>query len=88
MKRTILSILSLAVITTTMSASDLPYWQDPNVIEVNRYPMTATFDTQGNKISLNGVWDFKWYETIEERSTDFYKNDFVASVLQQFYVIY
>ena len=79
MKRTILSILSLAVITTTMSASDLPYWQDPNIIEVNRYPMTATFDTQGNKLSLNGVWDFKWYETIEERSADFYKNDFVAS---------
>ena len=77
MKRTILSVLSLAVITTTMSASDLPYWQDPNVIEVNRYPMTATFDTQGNKISLNGVWDFKWYETPDLRATDFFKSDFV-----------
>ena len=78
MKKLVFSLLTV-VMPMTMFASELPYWQDPNVIEVNRYPMTATFDTQGNRLSLNGLWDFKWYETLEKRSADFYKTNFVLS---------
>ena len=74
-----LLFVAQAVMVMTMSASELSHWQDPNVNEVNRYPMTATFDTQGNRLSLNGVWDFKWYETIDDRSTDFYRKDYVPS---------
>ena len=60
-------------------AADLPHWQDPGVVEVNRYPMTATFDTGGNRLTLNGVWDFKWYETLESRDLDFFKTDYDAA---------
>ena len=61
---------------SSLMAADLPHWQDPGVVEVNRYPMTATFDTGGNRLTLNGVWDFKWYETLESRDMDFFKTDY------------
>ena len=64
---------------SSLMAADLPHWQDPGVVEVNRYPMTATFDTGGNRLTLNGVWDFKWYETLESRDMDFFKTDYDAA---------
>ena len=69
----------LAAASASMSASDLEEWQDAGVSHVNRYPMTATFETDGNRLSLNGVWDFKWYETVGDRSMDFYRPDYDAS---------
>ena len=54
----------------------LQAWQDPNLIEINRYPMTASFETDGNKLSLNGIWDFKWYETMDEKDSDFYRPEY------------
>lgn len=52
--------------------SELPDWQDPGIVQRNRLPMTATFDVNGFKQSLNGVWKFQWYEDIESRSRDFF----------------
>ena len=47
-------------------------WQDPNVFEENRLPMSATFTTkQQRTLTLNGVWKFKWNETIEGRTKGF-----------------
>lgn len=52
-------------------------WQDPNVFEENRLPMTATFTTDQQKtLSLNGVWKFKWNETIEGRTKGFEAVDY------------
>ena len=50
----------------------LPDWQNPNVVERNRLPMSATFDAAGLKLSLNGTWKFQWYESIQGRSLDFF----------------
>ena len=66
----------LAACTAALCAAQLPDWQDPDLFQVNRYPMTASFDAGGSRLSLNGEWDFKWYETIEERASDFYKPEF------------
>ena len=77
MKRLLLSILALLPLTAA-ARTELPDWQDPGLVERNRYPMTATFETDGQKLSLNGVWDFKWYELIENRSLDFFKTDYAA----------
>ena len=79
MKRILLALLGVVSFSAVMAAKDLPCWQDPNVLEVNRYPMTATFQTGGNKLSLNGVWDFKWYEHMDMRPDDFYKVEYDAS---------
>ena len=55
------------------SESGLPVWHDPEVVQVNREPMKATFDTDGLKLSLSGVWRFNWNETAESRPLDFFK---------------
>ena len=78
---TILSVLALGI-TAGISAAeknDLPQWQDPFVLQENRLPMTSHFETDGLKQTLNGMWDFCWYETIASRSTDFFKTDYDAS---------
>ena len=51
-------------------------WKDPAVFERNRLPMRAAFHTDDGILSLNGVWDFKWYEDIDSRARDFYRTDF------------
>ena len=73
--------MSLGMCTFAASASKdaLPDWQDPFVLQKNRMPMSSHFETDGLKQTLNGTWDFCWYETIESRSKDFYKTDFDAS---------
>jgi len=75
MRRLLFAVLTVAV-ATSVSASGLPEWQDPGVVEVNRYPMTATFNAGGMNLSLNGEWDFKWYETVEDRALDFFKPEY------------
>ena len=50
----------------------LPDWQDPQVFEKNRIPMSSYFETDGLKMTLNGTWNFRWYETIDERSREFF----------------
>ena len=66
----------LAALTSILCAEEMPDWQNPNLFQINRYPMTATFNAGGNHLSLNGEWDFKWYETIEDRALDFYKPEY------------
>ena len=79
MKRMLYALASFITFSAAMHASDLPYWQDPNVVEINRYPMTATFNAGGNMLSLNGTWDFRWYETVEDRAADFFKEEYDIS---------
>ena len=76
MRSLFFSLFCLVTASFAASAADMPAWKDPGIIEVNRYPMTATFDAAGNKLTLNGVWDFKWYETVEDRALDFYRTDY------------
>ena len=71
--------LGAAAVALAAAKKTLPDWHDPNVVQENRLPMTASFETDGLKMSLNGTWDFCWYETIDSRSSDFFKVDFDAS---------
>lgn len=50
-----------------------PDWQNPAVNQRNRLPMAATVTTDAPRISLEGIWNFKWYETPDGRSLDFFK---------------
>ena len=74
-----LKLLTLSVAAIAMSFtshaqdSSLPAWHDPEVVQVNREPMSATFDTGGLKISLSGVWKFNWNETADSRPMDFFE---------------
>ena len=68
-----------AVASAATKKTALPAWQDPNVVEENRIPMTAHFQTDGLKLMLNGTWDFNWNEDLNSRPTDFYRADYDAS---------
>lgn len=68
--------ISLSAAVSFASADVLPDWQNPQVVQRNRMPMSATFETDGLNMSLNGSWKFNWYETIESRLRDFHEVDF------------
>ena len=71
--------LGMAAVALAAEKNELPDWQNPFVLQKNRMPMSSHFETDGLKQTLNGTWDFCWYETIDSRSMDFYKTDFDAS---------
>ncbi len=71
--------LGMAAVASAAAKSDLPAWQDPGNFQENRIPMAAHFETDGLKLSLNGVWDFNWNENMNSRPTDFYRLDYDAS---------
>ena len=84
MKRLMIAVLCALALGTAAVADaaekkNLPAWQDPFVLQENRMPMTAHFETDGLKQTLNGMWDFCFYETIGSRSMDFFKTDFDSS---------
>ena len=79
MKSLFISLFCLMTMSMTLSSAESPDWQNPDVVERNRCPMTATFYTGGNRLSLSGIWDFKWYETPELRSLDFFTLEYDAS---------
>lgn len=53
-------------------SNELPDWQDPEIFEKNRLPMSSYFMTDGLKLSLNGEWNFRWYEDIDGRDLNFF----------------
>ena len=68
--RRILFIL-LTLVAFTASAAPVEDWQNPDVNQRNRVPMTATLVNDSPKLSLEGIWKFQWYETPDARSRDF-----------------
>ena len=64
--------LSESIVKAASSGSGDPDWQNAAVVERNRLPMRASFHTDDPKLSLHGLWKFKWYETPESRSDTFY----------------
>lgn len=75
MKNILLLFLALTAGATSFAVpknEQLPDWQNPQVVERNRLPMSTTFETGGARLTLNGVWKFQWYESIPERSLDFW----------------
>ncbi len=75
MKRLLTTVLCLSAMfaaVESFAAPDLPDWQNPQVVQRNRLPMSTTFSTDGLNLSLSGVWKFNWNETIDSRPLDFY----------------
>lgn len=49
----------------------LSEWEDPNIFEVNRLPMTSNYHSNCESMSLDGVWNFRWFENLNERQGGF-----------------
>ena len=76
---TVLAFLMLCIPVDAAKTEELPDWQNPELVQRNRLPMSSCFETDGLKLSLNGTWDFRWYESIDARARDFYAMNFDAS---------
>ena len=55
--------LAFQAIAQAQAAQTDTDWQNASVVERNRLPMRATFHTDDPRMSLHGLWKFKWYET-------------------------
>ena len=85
-----ISVLSVAMLTTSsLFAQSFNEWKDPNINEVNRAKMRATFTAYNTESaaksfdksnadvqSLNGTWKFNFAPNVESRDTDFFKLGF------------
>lgn len=69
-------LAGIALCAAHAREAKMPAWQDPGLVQESREPMRATFETDGLKLSLNGVWKFNWNETPDSRPLDFFKVDY------------
>jgi beta-galactosidase len=83
------------MLTAQGSLGELPDWENPQVIEINKEPANLSFmhypDQQSALAdssweyhtpyykSLDGEWKFKWSKNLAERPKDFYKSDYDVS---------
>lgn len=73
---TSLVTFTFCVGASALNASELPDWQNPEIFEKNRLPMSAHFSTNGLKQDLNGIWKFCWYDNINNRDKTFFLTDY------------
>ncbi|MBR6183918.1 MAG: DUF4981 domain-containing protein [Bacteroidales bacterium] len=71
MKRFLLALSALAALAGSARAAE--DWQNPAVNGRNRAPMHATFTTDSPRVPLDGIWKFRWYESPDARSRDFFR---------------
>ena len=71
-----MAVCLFSAVSVAEKKNQLPDWQNPEVVQDNRLPMASYFETDGLKMTLNGFWNFKWYETIEGRAADFFTLDY------------
>lgn len=92
--RNLLICILMGMLSSTpilSSAQEVPFWEDPKVIQVNtEKPHTSFYHYENEgmgkdwqKLSnyklLNGKWKFNWVPKPADRPVDFYKKDFNTS---------
>ncbi|MGM9693773.1 MAG: glycoside hydrolase family 2 TIM barrel-domain containing protein [Alloprevotella sp.] len=88
MRKLLFSVLTICC-TIASPAQTYKEWQNPEINQVNRAPMHATFfafesveasklDKQlsDNYVSLNGTWKFNWQKDAVNYVSDFFKTSF------------
>ena len=77
MKRILLVLAALAAVAGSAHAQARARaaedWQNPAVNQRNRAPMHASFTTDSPRVPLDGIWKFRWYESPDARSRDFFR---------------
>ena len=72
MHKILLTFAMVFACAAVWAAPKMEDWQNPNVFEINRMPMRASFVTdQQQTLSLNGLWKFHFNGTIEGRLRGF-----------------
>ena len=84
LKFTAALLLLLSALTPEVQAQ-MPDWENPSVLGINKLPYHATLQlpskqkTHKEIISLDGEWLFHWSRNPEERPVDFYRDDYDAT---------
>lgn len=85
-----LPFLVFALVAGPMAAQEIPDWQNPAVVEINKEPAHASlFPFESRELalqgqeersayyqSLNGQWKFHWVRRPQDRPLDFYREDY------------
>ena len=84
MKRLSLTALLLCIVHYALCIETHHDWEDNHVLQINREPARAYFIPFGEKagdrqLCLNGIWQFRWTKTPDERIKDFYRTDYNAT---------
>ncbi|MBO7567508.1 MAG: beta-galactosidase, partial [Bacteroidales bacterium] len=80
MKRLLLIIAALMGFNA--GAQNVPDWENPDILGVNKLPYHATLQLPSKMkecpeiVSLVGKWLFHWSKNPDERPADFYKEDY------------
>lgn len=76
---------SLLLLSGFLTAQNIPYWEDPAVIGVNKEAYHSTLmlpslkDESAQVVSLNGMWSFFWSPNPDNIPENFYKDGFDSS---------
>lgn len=82
------NILLLGSLLTSLSAmaDNQPHdWENQYVLQINREPACAYFMPE-NHLSLNGMWKFRWTQTPQEQTGEFYLPSYDDSKWDNFQV--
>ena len=82
------NILLLGSLLTTLlaMADNQPHdWENQHVLQINREPACAYFMPE-NHLSLNGMWKFRWTQTPQEQTGEFYLPSYDDSKWDNFQV--
>jgi beta-galactosidase len=85
--KTSFSLLALLLLIPVARAQELPAWQNPEIVQINRELPRATMfsfesselalagekERSANFLSLNGTWKFMYSERPADRPEDFYR---------------
>lgn len=84
MRKGMITYLLLSI-GAAVFAQEVPDWENPQVVGINKEPYHATLTLpskryeSGECMSLDGVWKFHWYPRPEQRQENFYEQGFDVS---------
>ncbi len=98
-KKSIICLLGLFLVFPAL-ISQIPDWENPQIVEINRLYPKASFMNYTNRsdailndyckspyyLSLNGDWKFNWVPKPADRPVDFYKEDYDVSKWDDFFI--
>lgn len=78
-------LLIVAAVSVSVSAQDVPDWENPSVLGINKLPYHATLGNPSTHRSnpqvtyLDGVWKFRWSPDPDSRPAAFFENGYDVS---------
>ena len=64
------------MISLLIALAVLTEWQSPDISEINRLPMRASVHSDVPTLSLDGTWNFRWFDNFDEKT--YYSSGFEA----------